>query len=46
MNKDHVEVLKNQINEKKMKTDTKMNSQEYLMNRQIIENIQLQSMDS
>jgi len=42
MNKENVEVLKNQINEKRMKSDTKMNNQEYLMNRQIIE----QSIDS
>ncbi len=45
MNKTHVEVLKNQISEKKSKGETKMTPQEYLMNRELIDN-QLENMQT
>jgi hypothetical protein len=37
MNKTHLEVLRNQITEKRSKGDYKMNAEEYLMNRELIE---------
>jgi len=38
MNKVHTDVLKNQIEEKKQRGEYKMNHQEYLLNKEMIEN--------